>query len=689
MALVFAAIGAGVARADSTWTQTSQSDFEAGTLFQVDTSSSPGDVRLAASGVGSNYIYAFRGHRSKDFWRYDTSANSWVSLADAPDKVEEGGSLACNGINYIYALRGNDTKDFWRYDIPANSWTTLADAPEKVRYGGALAYDGSSYIYALRGDDTKTFWRYDISDNSWTTLANAPGCVRGVEEGGALASDGSNYVYALRGNYSRDFWRYNISDNSWTTLTHTPCRVRDGGALAYDGSDYIYALRGNCSKTFWRYDISDNSWISRANTPHKVNGGGALACDGSSYIYALRGNDTKTFWRYDISANSWTSRANTPDEVDWGGALTMGGVSYQSSGTLTSSAHDTGSSANFGAISWSDTSPAATTVEFQIATNSDNSTWNFRGPDGGAGTYYTSGGSGIWTGHDGDRYIKYKAFLSTTDTSQTPSLHDVSITYTQQIALPAVTTANATLVEETAATLNGTLDSDGGEACQYRFVYGTSESGPYPDSTGWTGSKTTGQSFSADVTSLGEGIKYYFRAQARNSAGATSGSELHFLTKPDAPDSFSAVVVGDTQIDLSWTKGDGADKTLVLRKEGSYPGDRSDGDQVYFDAGTSVSDTGLSPGVTYYYRAWSEASGCQQWSDGYASASATTGGGEVPMAVGGIVYPVNKARVLAPWLILILTLSAAIAGGTLGLRKSAWRRRLFARTKAHITRSVG
>jgi len=42
--------------------------------------------------------------------------------------------------------------------------------------------------------------------------------------------------------------------------------------------------------------------------------------------------------------------------------------------------------------------------------------------------------------------------------------------------------------------------------------------------------------------------------------------------------------------------------------------------------GTSVSDTGLSPSTTYYYRAWSEVTvtGSQQWSDGYAQASAVT-----------------------------------------------------------------
>ncbi|GAI41220.1 unnamed protein product, partial [marine sediment metagenome] len=38
-----------------------------------------------------------------------------------------------------------------------------------------------------------------------------------------------------------------------------------------------------------------------------------------------------------------------------------------------------------------------------------------------------------------------------------------------------------------------------------------------------------------------------------------------------------------------------------------------------------------------------------------------------PLAVGGEVYPINKAGILAPWLGLILIL--AIGGGILGLRR--------------------
>lgn len=99
---------------------------------------------------------------------------------------------------------------------------------------------------------------------------------------------------------------------------------------------------------------------------------------------------------------------------------------------------------------------------------------------------------------------------------------------------------------------------------------------------------------------------------------------------------------------------------MVRRKQGSYPSNRSDGDQVYFDTGTSISDTGLTPGTTYFYRSWSEVSGSQQFSDGYADATATTSGG-APAAVGGEIFPVNKLLVLAPWIALSIIASLAVA----------------------------
>jgi hypothetical protein len=102
---------------------------------------------------------------------------------------------------------------------------------------------------------------------------------------------------------------------------------------------------------------------------------------------------------------------------------------YVPSGTLESSSHDCGTAADFLTISWDGQTPDSTELKFQIATNNDNSTWDFVGPNGSPATYYITSGSAIWSGHDGDRYIKYKAYLSTPTITQSPMFEEVRITF--------------------------------------------------------------------------------------------------------------------------------------------------------------------------------------------------------------------------------------------------------------------
>jgi len=196
---------------------------------------------------------------------------------------------------------------------------------------------------------------------------------------------------------------------------------------------------------------------------------------------------------------------------------------------------------------------------------------------------------------------------------------------------PSVTTNPAGSVQEDGATLSGRVEDDGGEPCQYRFEYDTDSGEPYSRATAWNGSVGSGQSFSECISGLDGGREYCYRAQARNGGGTSSGAELRVVTRPGPPGSLRAVPIGDARVDLSWTKGEGADMTAVLRKEAGYPADREDGTQVYFGSGAALSDTGLTPGSRYYYRAWSYVECGEQWSDAFAEAAATAGDPGTPI----------------------------------------------------------
>ncbi|MBI2033755.1 MAG: hypothetical protein HYT13_01515 [Candidatus Liptonbacteria bacterium] len=100
---------------------------------------------------------------------------------------------------------------------------------------------------------------------------------------------------------------------------------------------------------------------------------------------------------------------------------------------LTSNTFNVGSStATYYTLSWSPTTQPPQTgpdsLKFQIASNNDNATWNFVGPDGMAGSYYTTNGAGV-AGHNNRRFLRYKVFMKTDDENFTPSLDDLSIEF--------------------------------------------------------------------------------------------------------------------------------------------------------------------------------------------------------------------------------------------------------------------
>jgi prepilin-type N-terminal cleavage/methylation domain-containing protein len=105
-------------------------------------------------------------------------------------------------------------------------------------------------------------------------------------------------------------------------------------------------------------------------------------------------------------------------------ALLKIGLNYQISGELTSSTFDTGSASNFQNITWLPASQPALAgtdpVKFQVASNNDNTAWSYKGPDDTASTYYTLSNTNI-SNHNGNRFFRYKIFLSTADQSVTPT----------------------------------------------------------------------------------------------------------------------------------------------------------------------------------------------------------------------------------------------------------------------------
>jgi hypothetical protein len=81
-------------------------------------------------------------------------------------------------------------------------------------------------------------------------------------------------------------------------------------------------------------------------------------------------------------------------------------------------------------FSWNATTPANTSIKFQLAgSNSVNGPFNFVGPDGTAATFFTTSPVQLSPQFYNLRFLEYKAFLATTDGAVTPSLNDATICF--------------------------------------------------------------------------------------------------------------------------------------------------------------------------------------------------------------------------------------------------------------------
>jgi hypothetical protein len=106
-----------------------------------------------------------------------------------------------------------------------------------------------------------------------------------------------------------------------------------------------------------------------------------------------------------------------------------------------------------------------------------------------------------------------------------------SITATFDAGPPVVTTGKSASITQTAATLNGTVNPDGGNVTDCHVEYGTSTSyGAKAACSQSVGGGGAPVNVSAATSGLTAGTTYHYRVVATNSFGTTDGSDATFAT---------------------------------------------------------------------------------------------------------------------------------------------------------------
>jgi hypothetical protein len=172
---------------------------------------------------------------------------------------------------------------------------------------------------------------------------------------------------------------------------------------------------------------------------------------------------------------------------------------------------------------------------------------------------------------------------------------------------PAASTAAATGVTPSSATLNGTVDPNGRETTWY-FDYGTSTGYGARTSAQSAGSGTTVRSVFAGVGGLTAGRVYHFRLVARSDAGTSRGSDRTFSTAaPPIARTGAALEVGASSARPTGTVNPQGRSTTwyfeygTSTRYGARTASNSAGSGLA-DQSVSASISRLRTGVTYHYR---------------------------------------------------------------------------------------
>lgn len=219
--------------------------------------------------------------------------------------------------------------------------------------------------------------------------------------------------------------------------------------------------------------------------------------------------------------------------------------------------------------------------------------------------------------------------------------------------IPTIATIELLGISSTAATGGGNITSDGGSAVIARGVCWSSSQNPTTANSKTENGMGTGI-FSSSITGLTPGAVYYLRAYATNSIGTGYGNQLSFTTSTIIPVLTTTAItdIGATSATSGGNITSDGGSTVTSRgvcwSINQSPTISDNKSTNGTGTGSFISSlTGLTPGITYYIRA-------------YAINSMGTGYGNQVAAITLAVTPTVTTLVVSP-----TTETTATGGGNI------------------------
>jgi uncharacterized repeat protein (TIGR01451 family) len=478
-------------------------------VFRNTTSTFPGGSPLASGLTATNYVDTTGANGTTYFYfvraknncpgtaltpmSVDSTASASVVFGSAgtPTGILQGtvtsGGSAVSGVVVNAGTFSATTNASGFYQIPAISANTYTVSSSPAGYnpasvsgvvvtgGGTTVQDLSLQALSANNCFTDTsFSDFTTGTGSNADIASSPGDIKLGHSGGEQldqsSSDASTSGNAMT---NTTWWGQTFVPATSGTLTKLDVQLFCSSCSGTTASQVInvQATSGGLPTGAVLATATIPAFSSGVGTSYTVTfSSPATVTAGTVYVFTVHSSSSISAGTYAVtrtstnlyaggvsllssnSGSTWGTPTGSSKDLEFHTYVTTP-FSYPNPGNFTSSVKDSaavvGTTATWGTLTWNNTAlPAGTSIQFQAAgSNSASGPFNFVGPNGTSSTFFTTSGASL-SQFNGNRYLKYKAFLATTNTANTPTLNDVTV------CVSDVAAVNTTL---TAASATGTF----------------------------------------------------------------------------------------------------------------------------------------------------------------------------------------------------------------------------------------